>query len=63
MPQEIEDAITEVEVPAMAYNIQLMELMRLETTIDPLRQSDSQGVDVYLEVLHFIQEDMLRTEL
>ena len=63
LPQEVDDTVTEVEVPAMAYSIQPIELMQLETTIDPLRQSDSQGVDVYVEALHYIQDMINRTEL
>lgn len=45
-----------VEVPSTNNPLQEADLMLLKSTIDRHRNSEEYGVDIYLEVLSFVEE-------
>lgn len=48
-----------IEVPELSFNISQTELDNLESSIDPLRASDSWGVDIYLETVSYIESEFV----
>lgn len=58
MPSEDHDEY--VDVPPTVINLRQNFQQQLQVTIDPLRDSDCYGVDIYLEVL-FLLENVCST--
>lgn len=50
---------TVVEVPSTSIPLQEADFMLLKATIDAQRNSEEYGVDIYLEVLSFIEAHTL----
>ena len=50
----IEDEVHTVEVPNIPTVLQASDLTQLTCTVNPLEESDDNGVDLYLEALRFI---------
>ena len=44
-----------MEVPITSNPLQAADYESLKTLIDPLRDSEEYGVDIYLEALSFVQ--------
>lgn len=51
----LEDRDEYVDVPPTVINLGQNFQQQLQVTIDPLRDSDCYGVDIYLEVLFFLE--------
>ena len=45
---------TEIEVPQVRHALEPFIARQLISSIDPVRPSDSQGVDIYLDTLNFL---------
>lgn len=56
----LEDRDEYVDVPPTVINLGQNFQQQLQVTIDPLRDSDCYGVDIYLEVL-FLLENVCST--
>lgn len=56
----LEDHDEYVDVPPTVINLGQNFQQQLQVTIDPLRDSDSYGVDIYFEVL-FLLENVCST--
>lgn len=54
VPNNQTDAQEAVEVPTTSNPLQEADYVSLTSLIDPLRDSDEYGVDIYLETLSFI---------
>lgn len=52
----LEDHNEYVDVPPTVTNLGQNFQQQLQVTIDPLRDSDSYGVDIYLEVLFLLKK-------
>ena len=52
----------QVIVPVTNITLNEIELIELENTINPLRPSDHNGADIYLEVLQFVHTVRLNQE-
>lgn len=59
-PVSLEDHDEYVDIPPTVINLGQNFQQQLQVTIDPLRDSDSYGVDIYLEVL-FLLENVCST--
>jgi len=53
-PVPLEDSDEPVEVPPTGITLTQNFQQQLQVTIDPLRDSDCHGVDIYLAVVDFI---------
>eukprot|EP00112_Aurelia_sp_Birch-Aquarium-sp1_P007140 Seg1779.4 transcript_id=Seg1779.4/GoldUCD/mRNA.D3Y31 product="hypothetical protein" protein_id=Seg1779.4/GoldUCD/D3Y31 len=56
LPQDLTDDIDSVEVPDVCCNLLPNDYQALSEMIDPFRQSESQGVDIYTDTLHFLSQ-------
>jgi len=54
-PHNPNDDQEAVEVPITSNPLQAADYESLKTLIDPLRDSEEYGVDIYLEALSFVQ--------
>eukprot|EP00112_Aurelia_sp_Birch-Aquarium-sp1_P005285 Seg1598.19 transcript_id=Seg1598.19/GoldUCD/mRNA.D3Y31 product="hypothetical protein" protein_id=Seg1598.19/GoldUCD/D3Y31 len=55
LPQELQDPIQDVEVPLVDCTLHPTDCDSLIAIIEPLRQSESQGVDVFMETVTFVR--------
>lgn len=59
-PNPEDESSNHVEVPETVQPVDENAWLELERTIDPNRQSEYHGVDIYCEVLQFMMERLPR---
>lgn len=55
---EWHESVESVEVPDTVIALSENDKLELVTAVDPLRGSDVNGIDIYLEVLDFLQQKL-----
>ena len=56
MDTEVQSRIPDLELPNVQCPLSAEEYLGLTNSIDPLRESDNLGVDIYLSVLNYLSD-------
>ena len=56
---EVQSKIPDLELPNVQCSLSAEEYLGLTNLIDPLRESDNLGVDIYLSVLDYLSNRLL----